>query len=101
MVVFERQTETGSIVVTPFPGAIETKPGSATVPFFGHQSVILDAVSGKVYFGTQLAIRMGTDECDIRNWKATVLKVFLRSKPPGHPSRVPSTGTTSDILRLI
>lgn len=51
MVVFERQTETGSIVVTPFPGAIETKPGSATVPFFGHQSVILDAVSGKVFLG--------------------------------------------------
>ena len=43
-----RQTETGSIVVTPFPGAIETKPGSATVPFFGIEPAILDAVSGKV-----------------------------------------------------
>lgn len=40
------QTETGSIVVTPFPGAIETKPGSATVPFFGIEPVILDPVSG-------------------------------------------------------
>ncbi|KAJ7644948.1 acetate--CoA ligase [Roridomyces roridus] len=41
------QTETGSIVVTPFPGAVPTKPGSATVPFFGHTPVILDAMSGK------------------------------------------------------
>ena len=43
-----RQTETGSIVVTPFPGAIETKPGSATVPFFGIEPAILDPTSGKV-----------------------------------------------------
>jgi acetyl-CoA synthetase len=42
------QTETGSIVVTPFPGAIETKPGSATVPFFGITPAIVDPVSGKV-----------------------------------------------------
>lgn len=47
MVIF-RQTETGSIVITPFPGAIETKPGSATVPFFGIEPAILDAVTGKV-----------------------------------------------------
>jgi acetyl-CoA synthetase len=43
-----RQTETGSIVVTPFPGAIETKPGCATVPFFGIEPAILDPDSGKV-----------------------------------------------------
>lgn len=42
------QTETGSIVVTPFPGAIETKPGAATVPFFGIETAILDPVSGEV-----------------------------------------------------
>ena len=42
------QTETGSIIVTPFPGAIETKPGSATVPFMGIDPVILDPQSGKV-----------------------------------------------------
>ena len=40
------QTETGSIVVTPFPGAIETKPGSATVPFFGIEPALLDPQSG-------------------------------------------------------
>ncbi len=29
------QTETGAHMLTPLPGAIATKPGSATVPFFG------------------------------------------------------------------
>ncbi|KAG1886525.1 hypothetical protein F4604DRAFT_1917327 [Suillus subluteus] len=48
------QTETGSIVVTPFPGAIETKPGSATVPFFGIEPAILDPVSGKELEGNNV-----------------------------------------------
>lgn len=29
------QTETGGILITPLPGAIDLKPGSATLPFFG------------------------------------------------------------------
>lgn len=29
------QTETGGILITPLPGCIPTKPGSATLPFFG------------------------------------------------------------------
>ncbi|KAI0342470.1 acetyl-coenzyme a synthetase [Trametopsis cervina] len=41
------QTETGSIVVAPLPGAIETKPGSATVPFLGIEAALLDPVTGK------------------------------------------------------
>ncbi|TDL27840.1 acetate--CoA ligase [Rickenella mellea] len=48
------QTETGSIVVTPFPGAIETKPGSATVPFFGIECAILDPTSGKELEGNDV-----------------------------------------------
>ncbi len=36
------QTETGAHMITPLPGATETKPGSATHPFFGVQPVILD-----------------------------------------------------------
>ncbi|MFQ5630867.1 MAG: acetate--CoA ligase [bacterium] len=36
------QTETGGILITPLPGAIATKPGSATLPFFGVQPAILD-----------------------------------------------------------
>ena len=36
------QTETGGILITPLPGAIPTKPGSATLPFFGVQPALLD-----------------------------------------------------------
>ncbi len=36
------QTETGGIMISPLPGAIEAKPGSATFPLFGIQPEILD-----------------------------------------------------------
>ena len=36
------QTETGGHLLTPIPGAISTKPGSATVPFFGIEPLILN-----------------------------------------------------------
>ncbi|MDO8462412.1 MAG: acetate--CoA ligase, partial [Deltaproteobacteria bacterium] len=35
------QTETGGILITPLPGAFVTKPGSATLPFFGVEPAIL------------------------------------------------------------
>jgi len=37
------QTETGGILIAPLPGAVKLKPGSATVPFFGIEPVIVDA----------------------------------------------------------
>ncbi len=37
------QTETGGILISPLPGAIAQKPGSATKPFFGVQPAIVDA----------------------------------------------------------
>ncbi|MEP7043743.1 MAG: acetate--CoA ligase [Dokdonella sp.] len=37
------QTETGGIMITPLPGAIDQKPGSATLPFFGIKPAIVDA----------------------------------------------------------
>ncbi len=36
------QTETGGILISPLPGAIAQKPGSATLPFFGVQPKVLD-----------------------------------------------------------
>lgn len=36
------QTETGGILITPLPGATPTKPGSATLPFFGVEPVLLE-----------------------------------------------------------
>ena len=36
------QTETGGILISPLPGAIATKPGSATKPFFGVRPLLVD-----------------------------------------------------------
>ena len=36
------QTETGGIMISPLPGAIATKPGSATLPFFGVLAEVVD-----------------------------------------------------------
>ena len=35
------QTETGGILISPLPGATPTKPGSATLPFFGVKPVLM------------------------------------------------------------
>ncbi|XP_056632408.1 acetyl-coenzyme A synthetase [Diorhabda carinulata] len=42
------QTETGGHVLTPLPGAIPMKPGSAAVPFFGVQPVLLDEAGKEI-----------------------------------------------------
>jgi len=44
------QTETGGILITPLPGAIAQKPGSATLPFFGIKPEIVDA-NGQIHEG--------------------------------------------------
>jgi len=44
------QTETGGILISPLPGAIAQKPGSATLPFFGVQPEMVDA-EGKMLQG--------------------------------------------------
>jgi len=36
------QTETGGIMITPLPGATPTKPGTATLPFFGVVPEVVD-----------------------------------------------------------
>jgi len=53
------QTETGGILITPLPGATPTKPGSATLPFFGIVPEVVDD-SGKAVprnCGGKLVIR--------------------------------------------
>ena len=42
------QTETGSIMLTPLPGVTTTKPGSATLPFFGVDASIMDGEGNEV-----------------------------------------------------
>ncbi len=45
------QTETGGHMITPLPGAMKMKPGSATRPFFGVQPAIVDR-KGNILEGT-------------------------------------------------
>jgi acetyl-CoA synthetase len=55
------QTETGGILIAPMPGAVAAKPGSATLPFFGVEPVIVDD-SGRVLEGEcegRLCLREG------------------------------------------
>jgi acetyl-CoA synthetase len=42
------QTETGGILITPLPGATPTKPGSATLPFFGVQPALVDEEGNEI-----------------------------------------------------
>jgi acetyl-CoA synthetase len=45
------QTETGGILITPLPGATPLKPGSATLPFFGIEPVVLEPEKGEIIEG--------------------------------------------------
>ncbi|MEI9697136.1 acetate--CoA ligase [Moellerella wisconsensis] len=46
------QTETGGFMITPLPGAIALKPGSATLPFFGVRPALVDNM-GEIIEGAQ------------------------------------------------
>ncbi len=67
------QTETGTILITPLPGAIPTKPGSATLPFFGVDPIVVDEKGREVgpNVGGKLIIR--------RPWPA-MLRTIYRDK---------------------
>jgi acetyl-CoA synthetase len=45
------QTETGGIMITPLPGAVPTKPGSGTLPFFGVDAAVVDGAGHEVPAG--------------------------------------------------
>tara|TARA_B100000965_G_C19598320_1_gene761301 strand:- start:323 stop:2203 length:1881 start_codon:yes stop_codon:yes gene_type:complete len=70
------QTETGGHMLTPMPGATPTKPGSATLPFFGVDAAVLDE-SGKEVSAGILAIR--------RPWPGMLRGIW------GDPERYKST----------
>ncbi|KAI9158442.1 Acetyl-coenzyme A synthetase [Paramyrothecium foliicola] len=48
------QTETGSNIITPLAGVTPTKPGSASLPFFGIEPAIIDPVSGEEIHGNDV-----------------------------------------------
>jgi len=64
------QTETGSIMITPIPGAIATKPGSATKPFFG---VVADVVTME---GTSVPLGSGGYLVIKQPWPAMLRTIY-------------------------
>jgi acetyl-CoA synthetase len=64
------QTETGGILITPLPGAIAQKPGSATLPFFGVKPVIVDGD------GKELAGATEGNLCIADSWPGQMRTVF-------------------------
>ena len=68
------QTETGAIMITALPGAIPTKPGSATLPFFGVDPAVVDAAGNEVpaNVGGKLIVR--------RPWPS-MLRTIYGDKP--------------------
>jgi len=64
------QTETGGILITPIPGAIPTKPGSATRPFFGIDAAVLDRD------GNEQAPNQGGYLCVRRPWPAMLRGIW-------------------------
>jgi acetyl-CoA synthetase len=90
------QTETGGIMITPIPGAVPTKPGSATVPFPGVVAAVLreDGTPANVNEGGFLVIK--------RPWPGLMRGVY------GDPqrfyntyfTRFPGFYTTGDSARM-
>ncbi len=64
------QTETGGILISPLPGAIDAKPGSATKPFFGVQPALVDA-NGAVLEGAASGNLIITD-----SWPGQMRSVY-------------------------
>ena len=73
------QTETGSIMIAPIPGAVATKPGSATLPFFGIEP--------------EIVTKDGTASATRTRWSAG------RSTSHGRPWRAPSSAMPSATSR--
>lgn len=68
------QTETGGILISPLPGAIPTKPGSATLPFPGVEPVILKEN------GTEVGANEGGWLCIKKPWPGMMRTIYGDSK---------------------
>jgi acetyl-CoA synthetase len=73
------QTETGMVMITPLPGVVETKPGSATRPFPGVEADILDEQ------GQSVPVNKGGNLVVKRPWPAMSRTIF------GDPERYQAT----------
>ncbi len=79
------QTETGGVLITPLPGVTPTKPGSATLPFFGIDPVLLteegqeiegNGVSGLLAIKSSWPGQMRTVYGDQRRFVDTYFKMY-------------------------
>ena len=75
------QTETGGIAITPLPGAWPTKPGSATLPFFGIDGVVLGGRASADEPAVTAGINEGGELCIRRSWPGLMRGVY------GEPGR--------------
>ncbi len=64
------QTETGGIMLTPLPGVVATKPGSATLPFFGVDAAVIDEE------GNELGANLGGLLAIKRPWPAMLRGIW-------------------------
>ena len=109
------QTETGGILISPLPGAIPTKPGSATLPFFGIEPVLLtekgeeiqgNNVSGLLAIKSSWPGQMRTVYGDHKRFIETYFKMFPGYYFTGDGAKRDSdgyywiTGRVDDVLNV-
>jgi acetyl-CoA synthetase len=108
------QTETGGILITPLPGAIDQKPGSATLPFPGVQPAIVDndgkvldgACEGNLVLTASWPGQMRTVFGDHERFVETYFKTFPGSYFTGDGARRDEdgyywiTGRVDDVLNV-
>jgi acetyl-CoA synthetase len=79
------QTETGGILITPLPGAWATKPGSATLPFFGVDPVVLKGRGSADEPAVEAGVNEGGELCIRKSWPGLMRSVY------GEPERFYNT----------
>ncbi|HXH32390.1 MAG TPA: acetate--CoA ligase [Bacteriovoracaceae bacterium] len=66
------QTETGGVLITPIPGVTPTKPGSATLPFFGVEPMIVNPETGAEIHGNGVEGAL----CIKRSWPGQARTIY-------------------------
>ncbi len=108
------QTETGSIMITPLPGATDLKPGSATLPFFGVEPQLVDndgnllegATDGNLCIGRSWPSMMRTIYGDHKRFMETYLSAYKGKYFTGDGARRDEdgyywiTGRVDDVLNV-
>jgi acetyl-CoA synthetase len=108
------QTETGAILITALPGAIDLKPGSATLPFFGVEPQLVDndgnvlegATEGNLCLARAWPSMMRTIYGDHERFKNTYLTTYPGKYFTGDGARRDEdgyywiTGRVDDVLNV-